>query len=75
LKVERVECPKCGARMEAGYILDVAHGANLQSQWVEGPPDRSRWTGLKLKGRRKLPVTSYRCSRCGFLESWATGLA
>lgn len=61
--------------MEAGYILDVAHGANLQSQWVEGPPDRSRWTGLKLKGRRKLPITTYRCSRCGFLESWATGLA
>jgi predicted nucleic-acid-binding Zn-ribbon protein len=64
-------CPKCGEIMEEGFILDNAHGTRLQSEWIEGPPEPSRWTGLKLKGRDHLPVTTYRCLRCGYLESYA----
>ena len=62
---------KCGAKMEEGFILDNAHGGRLQSEWVEGEPERSVWTGIKLKGREHLPVTTFRCSRCGYLESYA----
>ena len=40
-------------------------------KWVEGEPQYSIWTGLKLRGKERLPVTTYRCSRCGFLESYA----
>jgi hypothetical protein len=65
------ECPKCGRRMEPGYVLDVTHGALAQSSWVEGAPERSIWTGLKLKGHERLPVTTYRCTGCGYLESYA----
>ena len=61
--------------MEAGFILDSTYGANLVSQWVEGIPLRSVWTGVKLKGRRKLPIVTYRCSKCGYLESFAADLA
>lgn len=75
MRVDRVECPKCGGKMEVGYILDVAHGSNLVSNWIEGAPEHSTWTGVKLKGRRKLPTSTYRCSKCGYLESYATGLA
>src|SRR5438067_10706606 len=44
-----LQCPKCGKRMEPGYVLDVTHGAMTQSSWIEGAPERSFWTGLKLK--------------------------
>ena len=44
---------------------------NSQSQWAEGPPVRSMWTGIKLEKGAKHPVTTYRCPRCGYLESYA----
>ena len=64
-------CPKCGAPMEEGFILDNAHGTRVQSEWIEGLPERTRWTGLKLKGKEHLPVTTFRCLQCGYLESYA----
>lgn len=73
--IERIECPKCTGRMETGFIIDEIHGGTQVSQWVEGLPNRHWFLGMRTKGRRKLPITVYRCSRCGFLESWATGLA
>lgn len=65
------ECPKCRRTMEPGFVLDQAHGATLQSSWVEGAPERSFWTGLKLAGRERVPVQTFRCTSCGFLESYA----
>ena len=44
-------CVKCGAIMDEGFILDNAHGARLQSEWVDGAPERNRWVGVILKGR------------------------
>ena len=72
---ERVpECAKCGHMMEAGFVLDRAHGGVAQSSWVEGAPAPSMWTGLKLKGHQLVPVTTYRCTRCGYLESYAASV-
>jgi hypothetical protein len=65
------ECPKCGRRMHPGFFLDTPYGTYATTDWIEGPPERSIWLGLKLKGRQRLPVTVYRCERCGFLESYA----
>ena len=64
-------CAKCGKTMEAGFVLDQTYGANTQSAWIEGAPERSFWTGVKLKGHQRLPVTTYRCPACGYLESYA----
>ena len=65
-------CAKCGSAMEAGFVLDQTHDAVMrQSAWIEGAPEPSFWTGLKLKGHQRLPVTTYRCSACGYLESYA----
>ena len=66
-----LECGKCGRDMEPGYLLDYTHGATAQSTWVEGPPVRSIWTWMNLKGREKLKVTTWRCTKCGYLESYA----
>ena len=65
-------CPKCGAQMDEGYIVDHTHGGSRTvSHWVEGPPERSIWMGLKIADRRSFSVATFRCQRCGFLESYA----
>jgi len=67
---ERV-CPKCSNAMEPGFVLDQTYGANTQSSWIEGAPERSIWTGIKLKGRERHAVITFRCATCGYLESYA----
>ena len=62
------ECTRCRQTMEQGTLVDHGHGAAYPAAWVAGVVPWSRWTGLKLKGKEKLPVTTYRCPRCGRLE-------
>jgi hypothetical protein len=57
--------------MEQGYVLDQAHGAVRLPQWVAGEPQYSWLRSLKLWGKEKLDVATYRCRRCGYLESYA----
>lgn len=64
-------CPKCQARMEEGYIADNTYGGRLVSTWIEGAPEKSRWLGLRIGKRRVLPTESWRCTACGFLETYA----
>jgi hypothetical protein len=66
-----LECPRCGGRMEEGYLVDHTHGGYLRSTWVSGIPEKSMWTGLKLQGHEQIPVCTFRCRGCGFLESYA----
>ncbi|MFL5385237.1 MAG: PF20097 family protein [Longimicrobiaceae bacterium] len=63
-------CPKCGSPMTSGFLLDMKDSATV-TDWVEGAPEKSFWTGLNLKGRRRFPVVADRCERCGFLELYA----
>lgn len=58
--------------MEAGFILDHGHG-NVRriSSWVAGEPERSFWGNLKIGDRDVLEVRNFRCSGCGYLESYA----
>ena len=61
------ECPKCGAEMREGFLLE--HRVPLR--WIAGKPDRS-WTGdTKAHGREQRHVGSYRCVGCGYLELFA----
>jgi hypothetical protein len=64
-------CPRCSGQMEPGYIIDEGYGNRTVAKWVAGAPEKSIWTGLKLRGKDKLDVSSYRCRRCGYLESYA----
>ena len=43
---------------EAGYIVDFASGGQSQSSWVEGEPEASIWTGLRIKDLHRIPVPS-----------------
>jgi len=64
-------CPKCNGTMDEGFILDDTYGGKVQSEWAEGSPRRSIWTGLKVSKDARHRVTTYRCQKCGFLESYA----
>lgn len=62
--------------MTPGFILDRGHGNSLApSQWQDGEPERSFWKGLKTSGHQQLPVTTYRCGQCGYLEAYARAAA
>ena len=66
-------CPKCQASMTVGFLVDTTHGGYGFGQWAEGTPEKSFWTGVKLRGRKKFSIQSWRCQRCGSLESYANG--
>ena len=58
--------------MEPGYIIDEGQGGTRKvGTYVAGQPQKSFWTGLKISGKDRFDVTTYRCQRCGYLESYA----
>jgi hypothetical protein len=59
--------------MERGFIIDEGYGKRTVPRWVLGEPEVSMWMGggLKLRGKDKVDVKTYRCKRCGYLESYA----
>lgn len=66
------DCPKCNGRMAPGFVLDHSDDSRtVVSTWQGGEPQRSIWTGLKQDKAQQHPITSYRCARCGYLESYA----
>jgi hypothetical protein len=70
-------CTKCGGSMELGFMVEHGHGASdHQVRWVEGEPTlRVFFHSLKLGDRKPISVTTYRCDRCGYLESFAKSSA
>lgn len=74
VREKRVECPKCSKAMSVGFLLDRGNSDRKRvGEWVEGLPEKSFWTGLSTAKRHVLPVTTYRCVGCGYLESYARG--
>lgn len=64
-------CARCTGAMSEGFVVDHAHGGFVAPQWIDGPPDANVWTGVKIRGRRRSAVVTWRCPHCGFLESYA----
>lgn len=59
--------------MAEGFVLDhTQSGFRAISSWVEGAPVKSVWTGLKFGEAAKRDIQTWRCTRCGFLESYAS---
>ncbi len=64
-------CPKCNNAMEPGFVVDHTYGGYAAPEWAEGAAQPSLWTGLKMSGKERHPVQTFRCVRCGYLESYA----
>ena len=52
-------------------MVDEGYGTKSVPTWIAGEARKSIWTGLKLRGKQRLQVRTYRCGRCGYLESYA----
>ena len=61
-----MKCSKCQGQLEEGFIPDSQFGPEF---WVAGenPSFLKRFLGYK----NKLLITTYRCTKCGALESYA----
>ena len=46
------ECAKCSGTMHRGFLFDRGHNEyKTQQAWVEGDPEESFWSGLRISGR------------------------
>ena len=74
ISTESIRCPKCNGLMVQGFIIDW-QGRQLSrvSNWVEGAPGKPSWFGqiVPAPAEKRIPVGTFRCSACGFLESYA----
>jgi len=66
----QLKCSRCQGKMDIGFLMDKSH-TFAQLAWVEGIPEKSFWTGLKISDRTNIPVLTFRCEKCGYLESFA----
>lgn len=68
---ETIACLRCKTTMEPGFIADSNGSFFLQEQWFAGAPQTGFWGGIKVNRDRLVPVATYRCPNCGYLEAYA----
>jgi predicted nucleic-acid-binding Zn-ribbon protein len=64
-----IKCPKCQRAMQKGYIPDATYGGVVLGTWVEGEVETGFLGAIKLKGKTRRTITTYRCNSCGYQES------
>jgi len=69
--MSQLTCPKCKGDMEQGYVVDYNLAAPMQSKWIPGEPDTSFWSANTIDKKKLVPVSTFRCINCGYLESYA----
>jgi len=65
------QCVRCLTQMEEGFIGDFSSGGYALQKWNPGQPEKSFWTGTKIRAEEQIPVRTLRCPKCGYLESYA----
>ena len=68
---EPMKCPKCSGAMVQGFIPDYTDGEALVESWLEGHPQKSYWRRTKAPLIKAIPIGTFRCEKCGFLEFYA----
>jgi len=72
MSAAKTQCPKCNCEMVQGFIVDFRGGGeHVVTNWVEGPPEKAFWSQTKVPTDKCIPMGTFRCSGCGFLESYA----
>ena len=64
-------CSKCNSDMQQGVVVDLSYAGVLSSMWVEDQAETGVVAGIADNHKRKLKTITYRCSNCGFLDSYA----
>ena len=66
----KLNCSKCNSDMQQGVVVDLSYAGILRSMWVEDQADKNV-AGTADTHKRKVKTITYRCSNCGFLDSYA----
>jgi len=70
-------CPRCAGQMEFGHLVEHVHLTSsaertVQARWAAGPLVRSPLrTEDSLQPVQYMRVDTYRCTGCGYIESYA----
>ncbi len=66
------KCQKCGNTLEKGFVPETTqHGVVGRSIWIEGEMPLGLLGVFKLRDKRHVSITAYRCTICGYLELYA----
>ncbi len=67
------KCPKCGKKMEEGCTLGRAEfpAYAYVTVWTSGVPKRGKNGLVDIDGKNVIETRTFRCSWCGYLESYA----
>jgi hypothetical protein len=57
--------------MVQGFLFESEGARRVVITWVEGAPEKSWLGSVKVPNEKCIPVGTFRCSECGFLESYA----
>jgi len=57
--------------MSEGVIAEKEDWGWMVASFLPGAPKVSRWFGLKVNKKNLVPISTWRCGRCGYLESYA----
>lgn len=65
-------CSKCNSDMEEGFVLEKGDSGSLSSEtWVAGKLEPNILSGASLKGKAIYDIKTFRCTACGYLDSYA----
>ena len=71
--METRKCLRCDHDLEAGFIFDHTVAGSAQLSWGRGEPVKSVMRGVVAEsGLNPIPITTYRCKKCGRLELYVT---
>lgn len=58
--------------MQEGFVMDEAYSTRPAAHWIAGKPIQGFFGSIRVKGKDHLPIQTYRCSKCGYLEWYAS---
>ena len=64
-----LKCTKCNGQMLEGLVVDFNYTGAMPSMWV-GNETQAAGSNM-TDGKRKVKTVTYRCSDCGYLDSYA----
>jgi hypothetical protein len=65
------KCSKCSGEMQEGLVVDLNYAGIIPSMWVEDQAGKGATPATVMNGKRKVKTVTYRCSNCGYLDSYA----
>ena len=64
-------CMKCDGEMIEGFVVQQGQNLTAIERWHGGLRARSIWAEIKQRASPGIPITTFRCETCGYVEQYA----